>query len=186
MGRANSSYIYLGTATRKAFATGLHTGIKAHDDGSNNSLVQETRKTLWSLYFFEWLVWTYFSRLLITDIIISWTSFGLGRIGSLDADDISCPYPDNQEFLVSISKLSAIMSRCSKTLYSKRQKTLKQMWKAASVINDELRLFATKYDIGSADLNRTNPSSESACVQRFLLNNCKLSCERLKGSYWNF
>jgi hypothetical protein len=56
MGRSNLSYIYLGMAARKALATGLYRGIGAHDDGSNNPLVQETRTTLWSLYFFEWQV----------------------------------------------------------------------------------------------------------------------------------
>ncbi|KAF2493139.1 hypothetical protein BU16DRAFT_489544 [Lophium mytilinum] len=157
MGRSNSSYIYLGTAARKALAIGLHRGIGAHDDGSDSSLVQETRTTLWSLYFFETQVY--------------WTSFGLGRICSLDADDISCPYPDNQEFLASICQLSAIMSRCSKNLYSKRQNTLKQMWKAASTINDELRVFATKVGIGTTDQSRTSTPSESQSVQRFLLNN---------------
>lgn len=69
------------------------------------------------------------------------------------------------------------MSRCSKTLYSKKRKTLGQMWKAASAINDELRLFATKVDIGSSDQPSTSAFSESQNVQRFLLNNCKTCYE---------
>jgi hypothetical protein len=65
------------------------------------------------------------------------------------------------------------MSRCSKNLYSKRQKTLSQMWKAASTINDELRMFATQVGIGTTDPSCTAAPSESQSVQRFLLNNRK-------------
>lgn len=53
MGRSNSSYILLGSATRKALAIGLHKDIGAHEHRSNDAAVQEARTTLWSLYFFE-------------------------------------------------------------------------------------------------------------------------------------
>ena len=48
-GKPNSAFVYLGAATRKAFAAGLHKGVKP----SGDSNVRVRILTLWSLYFNE-------------------------------------------------------------------------------------------------------------------------------------
>lgn len=54
MGRPNQSYLHLGSATRKAFAMGLHKDICS--EGGDGGSVQQRRTTMWCLYFHEWHV----------------------------------------------------------------------------------------------------------------------------------
>lgn len=55
MGRPNQSYLHLGSATRKAFAMGLHKDISSGD--GDTEIVQQRRTTMWCLYFHEWHVY---------------------------------------------------------------------------------------------------------------------------------
>lgn len=55
MGRPNQSYLQLGSATRKAFAMGLHKDVYSGDASVHDKdKIQERRTTIWCLYFHEW------------------------------------------------------------------------------------------------------------------------------------
>ncbi|ROW06332.1 hypothetical protein VPNG_07537 [Cytospora leucostoma] len=133
MGRPNLSYLNLGTACRKAFALGLHR--EAANSLARSEDVEKCRTTLWCLYSLE-----------------SWYSMTVGRESSLKMSDISSPYPENQPFIVSLSRLAFIGENCGKVIYSQRCDSLRELYMAAEGIHAQLRNFADKHGIGSAGL----------------------------------
>jgi hypothetical protein len=58
MGHPNQAYLHLGSASRKAYAMGLHKDIHL-GDGDNGS-ARQRRTTVWCLYFHEWYVANHF------------------------------------------------------------------------------------------------------------------------------
>lgn len=48
-GKTNSVFLYMDTASRKAFAAGLHKGVNLRSDKEG----RESKVTLWSLYYYE-------------------------------------------------------------------------------------------------------------------------------------
>ncbi|KAG9228828.1 fungal-specific transcription factor domain-containing protein [Amylocarpus encephaloides] len=120
LGRPNSSYLYLGTAVRKTFAAGLHRDTSIHETNH-----QERRTTIWCLYFFE-----------------SLTCFTLGRPSSLARSDIGTRYPENQPFILSLIKLSKIISDAAKLMYSSQKSSLLDLCRKAQSVHQELRDYA--------------------------------------------
>ncbi|KUI62886.1 hypothetical protein VP1G_10012 [Cytospora mali] len=131
MGRPNLTYLNLGTACRKAFALGLHR--EAANSMARSEDTEKCRTTLWCLYYLE-----------------SWYSMTVGRESSLKMSDISSPFPVNQPFIVSLSRLAYIGEQCVKSIYSQRYDSLRQLYLAAEGIHTQLREFAAKHGIGSA------------------------------------
>lgn len=131
MGRPNAVYLSLGTACRKAFALGLHR--EAANSLTRPDHTQSYRATLWSLYSLE-----------------SWYSMTVGRETSLKMADISTPFPDNQEFLVSLSQLAHIVEKLRTTIYTQRYDSLRKLYQAAEAIHAQLRKFAEEHGIGGA------------------------------------
>lgn len=107
--------------------------------------------------------------------VFSWTSFELGHAGTLIADDIYYSSPDGKECLVLVCQLSAIMSRCSKDLYLKRQKTLREIWETASLIDNDLRIFGASAGIGTIASYRTSTPETLQSIQGFHLNRRRYS-----------
>lgn len=133
MGRPNLIYLNLGTACRKAFALGLHR--EAANSMARSEDTERFRITLWCLYYFE-----------------TWYTMTLGRESSLKMSDISSPFPENQPFIVSLSRLAYIGEMCVKVIYSQRYNSLRQLYMAAEGIHNQLREFAVAHGIGSAGL----------------------------------
>ncbi|ROV90901.1 hypothetical protein VMCG_09976 [Cytospora schulzeri] len=131
MGRPNLSYLNLGIACRKAFALGLHR--EAANSMARSEDTEKCRITLWCLYYFE-----------------TWYSMTLGRESSLKMSDISSPFPENQPFIVSLSRLAYIGEMCVKVIYSQRYNSLRQLYMAAEGIHAQLRDYAVTHGVGSA------------------------------------
>lgn len=131
MGRPNLTYLNLGTACRKAFALGLHR--EAANSMARSEDTEKFRITLWCLYYFE-----------------TWHALTLGRESSMKMSDISSPFPENQPFIVSLSRLAYIGEMCVKVIYSQRYNSLRQLYMAAEDIHAQLRDFAAAHGIGSA------------------------------------
>lgn len=131
MGRPNQVYLSLGTACRKAFALGLHR--EAANSLSRPEHVQKYRATLWCLYSLE-----------------SWYAMTVGRETSIKMSDISTPLPEDQPFLVSISRLAHITEKLMNIIYTQRYDSLRKLYQAAEGIHAQLREFAAAHGIGSA------------------------------------
>lgn len=133
MGRPNLTYLNLGTACRKALALGLHR--ETANSMARSEDTEKCRITLWVLYYLE-----------------SWHSMTIGRENSLKMSDISSPFPLNQPFIVSLSRLAYIGENCVRVIYSQRYDSLRQLYMAAEGIHSQLREFAATHGIGSAGL----------------------------------
>lgn len=131
MGRPNQVYLSLGTACRKAFALGLHR--EAANSLTRPEHVQKYRATLWCLYSLE-----------------SWYAMTVGRETSLKMSDISTPLPENQPFVVSMSRLAHITEKMMTIIYTQRYDSLRKLYQAAEGIHAQLREFAAAHGIGSA------------------------------------
>lgn len=131
MGRPNQVYLSLGTACRKAFALGLHR--EAANSLTRPEHVQKYRATLWCLYSLE-----------------SWYAMTVGRETSLKMSDISTPLPENQPFVVSMSRLAHITEKLMTIIYTQRYDSLRKLYQAAEGIHAQLRDFAAAHGIGSA------------------------------------
>lgn len=142
MGRPNLIYLNLGTACRKAFALGLHR--EAANSMARPEDTEKCRITLWCLYYFE-----------------TWYSMTLGRESSLKMSDISSPFPENQPFIVSLSRLAYIGEMCVRDIYSQRYTSLRQLYMAAEGIHSQLRDFAIAHGIGPAGFERNGVSAIS-------------------------
>lgn len=153
MGRPNLTYLMLGTACRKAFALGLHR--EAANSLIRSEDAEKCRTTLWCLYFME-----------------SWYSMMVGRESMLKMSDISSPFPENQPFIVTLSRLAYIGEQCSKTIYNtNRYDSLRKLFVAAEDIHAQLRDFANKHGIGSAGLDSNGLLSGGEHPLRLLLHN---------------
>lgn len=154
MGRPNLSYLNLGMACRKAFALGLHR--EAANSLARSEDVEKCRTTLWCLYSLE-----------------SWYSMTVGRESSLKMSDISSPYPENQPFIVSLSRLAFIGEKCGKVIYSQRCDSLRELYVAAEGIHVQLQEFAEKHGIGSAGLEKQGASTIPEGPALLQLHNCE-------------
>lgn len=153
MGRPNLTYLMLGTACRKAFALGLHR--EAANSLTRSEDAEKCRTTLWCLYFLE-----------------SWYTMMVGRESMLKMSDISSPFPENQPFIVTLSRLAYIGEQCSKTIYNThRYDSLRKLFVAAEDIHAQLRDFANKHGIGSAGLDSEGLLSGGEHPLRLLLHN---------------
>lgn len=153
MGRPNLTYLMLGTACRKAFALGLHR--EAANSLTRSEDAEKCRTTLWCLYFLE-----------------SWYTMMVGRESMLKMSDISSPFPENQPFIVTLSRLAYIGEQCSKTIYNThRYDSLRKLFVAAEDIHAQLRDFANKHGIGSAGLDSNGLLSGGEHPLRLLLHN---------------
>lgn len=153
MGRPNLTYLMLGTACRKAFALGLHR--EAANSLTRSEDAEKCRTTLWCLYFLE-----------------SWYTMMVGRESMLKMSDISSPFPENQPFIVTLSRLAYIGEQCSRTIYNtNRYDSLRKLFVAAEDIHAQLRDFANKHGIGSAGLNSNGLLSAGEHPLRLLLHN---------------
>lgn len=154
MGRPNLTYLNLGTACRKAFALGLHR--EAANSMARSEDAEKYRTTLWCLYSLE-----------------SWYSMTVGRESSLKMSDISSPFPENQPFIVSLSRLAYIGENCVKVIYTQRYDSLRQLYMAAEGIHVQLRDFADKHGIGSAGFESHGMLAISEGPALLLLHNCE-------------
>lgn len=154
MGRPNLTYLNLGTACRKAFALGLHR--EAANSMTRSEDVEKCLTTLWCLYSLE-----------------SWYSMTVGRESSLRMSDISSPFPSNQPFVVSLSRLAYIGENCVKVIYSQRYDSLRQLYMAAEGIHAQLRDFAAEHGIGSAGFESNSVFAVSEGPASLLLHNCE-------------
>lgn len=153
MGRPNLTYLMLGTACRKAFALGLHR--EAANSLTRSEDAEKCRTTLWCLYFQE-----------------SWYTMMVGRESMLKMSDISSPFPENQPFIVTLSRLAYIGEQCSKTIYNThRYDSLRKLFVAAEDIHAQLRDFANKHGIGSAGLDSNGLPSGGEHPLKLLLHN---------------
>lgn len=154
MGRPNLTYLMLGTASRKAFALGLHR--EAANSLTRSEDAEKCRTTLWCLYFME-----------------SWYSMMVGRESMMKMSDISSPFPEHQPFIVTLSRLAYIGEQCSKTIYNTHcYDSLRKLFVAAEDIHAQLRDFANKHGIGSAGLDNNGlPTSGAEHPLKLLLHN---------------
>ncbi|KAI3398056.1 hypothetical protein diail_9920 [Diaporthe ilicicola] len=153
MGRPNLTYLMLGTACRKAFALGLHR--EAANSLTRPEDAEKCRTTLWCLYYQE-----------------SWYTMMVGRESMLKMSDISSPFPENQPFIVTLSRLAYIGEQCSKTIYNThRYDSLRKLFIAAEDIHAQLRDFANKNGIGPASLDSNGQPSDGEHPLRLLLHN---------------
>ncbi|KAL1954300.1 hypothetical protein VTO42DRAFT_1442 [Malbranchea cinnamomea] len=140
-GRPNSAFLSLGTATRKAFAMGLHKGVDLRV-GVAGQDVQARRVTLWSLFFFE-----------------TWICFAFGRRSGLLESDITVPDPTDEPFIYPLVELSRIISSTASRIYGNNHQSLLSVWKAADQTYKELRNFSRKH-LGIYHLSTYIPPKE--------------------------
>ncbi|KAL5589220.1 hypothetical protein FOBRF1_015748 [Fusarium oxysporum] len=122
--RPNSSFLHVGTAVRTAVAAGLHKDACMRP-GETQEVVDQRRIMYWSLFFWE-----------------TWNCFVVGRPSSIPDPGQSIPVPGEHQLLVSLAKLSRIMDKCAKRIYSPRHDSLLPVWNAAVEIRQELHCFA--------------------------------------------
>ncbi|KAI1846645.1 hypothetical protein JX265_009052 [Neoarthrinium moseri] len=133
MGRPNSTYLNLGTASRKALAMGLHRESDVRFVPAE--MLQRRRTTLWCLYFHE-----------------NFQALALGRESTLKMTGISASFPDDQPVLVCLCQLAHIAEDGARIIYGRRYDSLGQLYVAAEKIHGRLREFAEQYGIGPASL----------------------------------
>lgn len=124
--RPNSAHLYLGSATRRAMAAGLHKEAVSRRQGSRE---ESERKivTVWALYFWE-----------------TWTCFILGRPSSIRDPGGIASIPRDQELLRVMARLSRIVSTCVDRIYAPRHSSLLPVWTSANEIRAQLLQFAEK------------------------------------------
>ncbi|KAL3481371.1 fungal-specific transcription factor domain-containing protein [Aspergillus californicus] len=124
-GRPNSTFLHLGTASRKALSAGLHKEPPNEGRDTMES-AEERRRTFWYLYVYE-----------------SWICFHIGRPSSLSRRDVGISLPEDS-FLISLVLLSDAACRSADELYGRHHDSLLQMWKIAKGIWDDMRPFDAK------------------------------------------
>jgi hypothetical protein len=155
MGRPNSSFLQLGNASRKAFAMGLHRDLSSSVNilGWDDEL-ERRRSTVWYLCILEWYVThSFFSKLLIS--FHSWQALWLGRKSFMSLSDLSCPLPKNQSLAGPFRQLAGIVEESVRTIYTPRQKNLREVFDDAEKINEALQQFSSQHKIGDV-----NPPSD--------------------------
>lgn len=154
MGRPNQAYLHLGSATRKAFAMGLHKDIDDAAGTGASGNVQQRRTLIWCLYFHE-----------------CWQSFSLGRVCSVKRSDIAFPCPESEAFLGRSARLLEIALQSADMMYGHRRLSLWETWKAAESIHTDLRRFAE--EAGLAFASRHDEASQRP-MQSISLTCCSL------------
>ncbi|KAE8354608.1 hypothetical protein BDV28DRAFT_146976 [Aspergillus coremiiformis] len=124
-GRPNSTFLHLGTASRKALSAGLHKEAP-NQGGELTDSVEERRITFWALYFYE-----------------TWFCFHLGRPCSLLLRDVGIELPENP-FLRALSYVSKVIARLADEMFGHHHDSLLQMWRIARSITEEFRTYESQ------------------------------------------
>ncbi|KAJ6115318.1 hypothetical protein N7486_001096 [Penicillium sp. IBT 16267x] len=153
LGRPNSAYLIVGTASRKAIAAGLHREVPTYVTGSEE-YAQQRILTFWSLCVFDDMV-----------------CYCLGRPHSIDENAISIQIPEHS-FIVKMVKLTKIIRKSARNLYGGQNHTLFDLWKASHKIREELNRFEASLPEGLR-IKSDNGSVITCCqsVAHFLLGN---------------
>lgn len=159
MGRPNQSYLHLGSANRKAYAMGLHKDIYSGEGAAETDVhaaIQEGRTTMWCLYFHE-----------------RWQAFSLGRICAVRRSDITCPFPEGEQFLAQSARLLDIAMQGAEMMYGNRRLSLWETWKAAESVHSDLRRFAEETGLAFASRHHDQEASRRP-MQMTTLTSCML------------
>ncbi|KAJ5209319.1 hypothetical protein N7449_003698 [Penicillium cf. viridicatum] len=119
-GRPNSTFLHLGSASRKALSAGLHKDVP-HDVDQTPENIEERRVTFWSLYIFE-----------------TWFCFHVGRPNSLSLKDVAIEYPQDP-FIRLLVQLCKSITRSVNEIYGQRHESLLHMWRVARSIANDIR-----------------------------------------------
>ncbi|PTB37859.1 uncharacterized protein TrAFT101_005267 [Trichoderma asperellum] len=119
--RPHSAFLYVGVATRKAVAAGLHRGISIR--GQMRDCLQR-RLTFWSLFIQE-----------------TWICFCLGRPTSISDPGGGVPVPAEEKYLLALVRLARLISKCAARIYNQRHESLLHMWNAATELRHELQAY---------------------------------------------
>ncbi|PTB66018.1 hypothetical protein BBK36DRAFT_1135629, partial [Trichoderma citrinoviride] len=120
--RPHSAFLYVGVASRKAVAAGLHRGISIR--GQMRDCLQR-RLTFWSLFIME-----------------TWVCFCLGRPTSISDPGGGVPVPHEEKFILALVRLARFMSKCAARIYNQHHESLLHMWNAATELRHELQAYA--------------------------------------------
>ncbi|KAJ9489396.1 hypothetical protein VN97_g3869 [Penicillium thymicola] len=121
-GRPNSTFLHLGSASRKALSAGLHKDVP-HDVDQTPENIEERRVTFWSLYIYE-----------------TWFCFHVGRPTSLSLKDAAIEYPQDQ-FIRLLVQLCKSITRSVNEIYGQRHESLLHMWRVAESIAKDIRCY---------------------------------------------
>ncbi|RFU81834.1 hypothetical protein TARUN_369 [Trichoderma arundinaceum] len=120
--RPHSAFLYVGVASRKAVAAGLHRGISIR--GQMRDCLQR-RLTFWSLFIME-----------------TWVCFCLGRPTSISDPGGGVPVPAEEKFIQALVRLARLVSKCAARIYNQHHESLLHMWNAATELRHELQSYA--------------------------------------------
>ncbi|PNP55308.1 hypothetical protein THARTR1_04450 [Trichoderma harzianum] len=120
--RPHSAFLYVGVASRKAVAAGLHRGISIR--GQMRDCLQR-RLTFWSLFIME-----------------TWVCFCLGRPTSISDPGCGVPVPAEEKFILALVRLARLVSKCAARIYNQHHESLLHMWNAATELRHELQAYA--------------------------------------------
>ncbi|EHK19116.1 uncharacterized protein TRIVIDRAFT_133541, partial [Trichoderma virens Gv29-8] len=120
--RPHSAFLYVGVASRKAVAAGLHRGISIR--GQMRDCLQR-RLTFWSLFIME-----------------TWVCFCLGRPTSISDPGCGVPVPAEEKFIHALVRLARLVSKCAARIYNQHHESLLHMWNAATELRHELQAYA--------------------------------------------
>lgn len=151
MGRPNSAYLQLGTATRRAFAMGLNReGSRARH---SNEELQKRRSTMWCLYFHErYDIPTHHFKMLEIDRY-RWQSLSMGRSSALKFADITCQFPDVHPVLIGLCEIAHIAELNAEEMYLRKSESLQLLYVAAERTYSQLRQFAERAGIAAMDVD---------------------------------
>jgi hypothetical protein len=85
----------------------------------------------------------------------SWQALWLGRKSFMSLSDLSCPLPKDQSLAGPFRQLAAIVEESVRTIYTPRQKNLREIYDDAEKINEALQQFSSQHSIGDV-----NPPSD--------------------------
>ena len=151
MGRPNSAYLQLGTATRRAFAMGLNReGSRARH---SNEELQKRRSTIWCLYFHERYYISTFYRINSEADHNRWQCLSMGRSGSLKFADITCQFPYGSPVLTGLCEIAHIAELNAEEMYLRKSESLQLLYVAAERTYSQLRQFAERAGIAAMDVD---------------------------------
>lgn len=128
-GRANTGYMQLGIACRKAYATGMHRDVDYDSPTESREQRAETRKlTFWSLVLLE-----------------RWTSFWLGRPSAIVGESITIGLPESSPLIRAFARLSNIIAQALRLMYDEgKMNQPVRLWEAAQHIRHDLYVFQSQ------------------------------------------
>jgi hypothetical protein len=151
MGRPNSAYLQLGTATRRAFAMGLNReGSRARH---SNEELQKRRSTMWCLYFHERYYISTPCCIILETNQYRWQSLSMGRSGALKFADITCQFPDVHPVLTGLCEIAHIAELNAEEMYLRKSESLQLLYVAAERTYSQLRQFAERAGIAAMDVD---------------------------------